>query len=388
MRTDRLRIAFVCDEYPPAPHGGIGTFVQTLARALVRAGHEARVIGVRRSAHDRAPDAELDEGVRVTRLPPAGRGAGWVRARAALARRLAAWSRRGEIDLIEVPDWEGWAAGWPPLAAPVVVRLQGTATYFAAELGTPVRPLVRWLEGRGLARADRVCATSRYVGDRTTALFPSVTPAAVLYNAIPLPADTPFAGRARDRVVFAGTLTLKKGVISLARAWPRVRARCPAATLDLYGGDTRTGSGSVAAMIESLLPAETRASVRLHGRVPRAAVAAALRGARVAVLPSYVEAFALAPLEAMGCGCPTIAGRRGAAPELGADGRQLLLADPDDPAEIADAVVRVLTDDALARQLAAEGRRRVAEAFDIEHAVGENVAFYRECLEQVREVRA
>ena len=32
-------IAFVCDEYPSLPHGGIGTFVQMLGRALVGRGY-------------------------------------------------------------------------------------------------------------------------------------------------------------------------------------------------------------------------------------------------------------------------------------------------------------------------------------------------------------
>ncbi len=34
-----LRVGFVCHEYPPGPHGGIGTLVQTLARGLAARGH-------------------------------------------------------------------------------------------------------------------------------------------------------------------------------------------------------------------------------------------------------------------------------------------------------------------------------------------------------------
>jgi hypothetical protein len=41
-----LELCFICSEYPPGPHGGIGTMTQVLARALVARGHGVRVIGV------------------------------------------------------------------------------------------------------------------------------------------------------------------------------------------------------------------------------------------------------------------------------------------------------------------------------------------------------
>jgi hypothetical protein len=44
-RLNPMRVCFLCNEYPPGPHGGIGTFTQMLARALVQAGHQAWVIG-------------------------------------------------------------------------------------------------------------------------------------------------------------------------------------------------------------------------------------------------------------------------------------------------------------------------------------------------------
>ena len=37
----------------------------------------------------------------------------WIRARRSLYRLLASWATNGEIDLVDVQDWEGWAAGWP-----------------------------------------------------------------------------------------------------------------------------------------------------------------------------------------------------------------------------------------------------------------------------------
>ena len=72
-------------------------------------------------------------------------------------------------------------------------------------------------------------------------------------------------------------------------------------------------------------------SVRFHGAVPHPVVLSALASARVAVFPSFAEAFGLAPLEAMAHACPTIFSRRGSGPELICDGRDGLLVDPSNP---------------------------------------------------------
>jgi glycosyltransferase involved in cell wall biosynthesis len=126
-------------------------------------------------------------------------------------------------------------------------------------------------------------------------------------------------------------------------------------------------------------PGEKR--VHFHGHVSRAELMRALGRARAAVFPSYAEAFALAPLEAMAAGCPTIYSTRGSGPELIEDGRDGLLVDPDEPRQIADALVRVLEDDALATTLGAAGRRRVAASFSVEMAVERNAEFYERCIQ-------
>lgn len=86
-------------------------------------------------------------------------------------------------------------------------------------------------------------------------------------------------------------------------------------------------------------------SIHFHGHVERAELVAALQRAGLDVFPSSAEAFALAPLEAMAYGCPTIYSQRGSGPELIENGRDGLLIEPDQPHEIAGAIVRVLTDD-------------------------------------------
>ena len=40
-----MNILYLCDEYPPCQHGGIGSVTQSLARELVSKGHKVSVCG-------------------------------------------------------------------------------------------------------------------------------------------------------------------------------------------------------------------------------------------------------------------------------------------------------------------------------------------------------
>jgi glycosyltransferase involved in cell wall biosynthesis len=111
----------------------------------------------------------------------------------------------------------------------------------------------------------------------------------------------------------------------------------------------------------------------------------ALRHATVAVFPSYAEAFAFAPLESMAQGCPTVYSTRGSGTELIRDGQDGILVDPDRPAEIAAAILRLLRDPALARRMGAAGRARVAQEFSLDVLLDRNVTFYRACIDGFRE---
>jgi glycosyltransferase involved in cell wall biosynthesis len=283
--------------------------------------------------------------------------------------------------LVESPDCYGWIAGWPRLSAPLVLRAHGSLTYYAHELQQHVDPVGHRLEAWAYRRADAWVAVSRHTAEQTATLFnlrPS--PTAVLYNPIDVPDKVPpMDQRQRDHVVFTGTLTRKKGVVPLIDAWPAIKQRSPRAELHMYGKDGGCGEGgeTMESFLVRRLPVELQNSVKFHGHVPRTKLISALSMARVAVFPSFVEAFAIAPLEAMACGCPTIYSKRGSGPEVIQHGRNGLLVDPDQPSEIADRIVEVLTDDTLARQLGDKGREHVRQNLTLENLLKKNEAFFR-----------
>jgi glycosyltransferase involved in cell wall biosynthesis len=380
-----MKICFICAEYPPGPHGGIGTMTQMLGRSLTKLGHDVRVIGVYPRSYP-APNFEVDEGVRIWRLRDHPMSGSWMFSRRRLFKQVQKWVLAGDVEVVEVPDYQGWAAGWGKLNAPVIGRLHGSVTYFAAELGKPIDRLSFWLERASVRRFDYICSVCQYTSQKTQQVFKlsRFKPHAILYNPVETVPESSSVTRSENRVVFSGTLTGKKGIVSLIKAWPTVVNSYPNAELHIFGKDGRTEEGQSMQEFLSACLNGTSASVRFHGHVSREKLFDALCTARAAVFPSYAEAFAIAPLEAMACGCPTIYSRQGSGPEVMEDGRDGLLIDPHQPRQIADAILNILSNPILARQIGDAGRNRIREQCSIHSLVKQNAEFYQQCIKEFR----
>lgn len=76
-----------------------------------------------------------------------------------------------------------------------------------------------------------------------------------------------------------------------------------------------------------------------------------------------VEGFGIVFLEAAASARPVVASRSGGISDAVADGETGILVDPDHPAALKNAIVRLLTDREYARRLGEAGRRRVEQEF-------------------------
>ncbi len=99
--------------------------------------------------------------------------------------------------------------------------------------------------------------------------------------------------------------------------------------------------------------------------------------ADVLLLPSDDEPFGRVLVEAMAAGVPPVAFAGGGVPEVVEDGVQGLLIAPGDVDAMAEAVMRLLGDDALRARMGEEGRLR-ARAFTIERHVERICGIYRQ----------
>jgi starch synthase len=143
--------------------------------------------------------------------------------------------------------------------------------------------------------------------------------------------------------LFVGNDFERKGGHVLLAAWPRVRARVPRAELWIVG------------------PRRKRATVRgvrWMGRVDPIELASMRERAAVFVLPSIFEPWGFVFNEAMAAGLACIGTRACAMPEIIRHEDTGLLVEPGDEDELADALIRLLRDPALAERM---GRAALAE---------------------------
>jgi len=114
----------------------------------------------------------------------------------------------------------------------------------------------------------------------------------------------------------------------------------------------------------------------LH-EVPLDDLVALYNGAIALCHPSLVEGFGNPLVEAMACGCPVVTSNRSSMPEV--TGRAALLVDPENPADIARALVRIAFEPDLAEVMRRRGFRRAKELSWDACARG-TLAVYREAL--------
>jgi glycosyltransferase involved in cell wall biosynthesis len=94
------------------------------------------------------------------------------------------------------------------------------------------------------------------------------------------------------------------------------------------------------------------------------------------VMSSVTEGLGTSLLDAMACSKAIVATTAGGMPEVVADGRTGLLVAPRDHEAMADAIVRLLRDDALRARMGAAGAARVRERFSVERMVQDTLAVY------------
>ncbi len=372
-----MKITYICNEYPPTPHGGIGTFVQTIARGMVKKGNAVTVVGWNRVAQER-----VDQGVRVVTLPASGnRGIGWLLNRRRLQRWLKQEVRAGRTEIIETPEYDG------PMpftfdACPVVVRLHLAATTICRQTGRRLSLPQWWSERRTLGRHSNWVAVSKHALRLTQETFRAIPKKqAVIYYPVS-------AGNADDSsrvalpekfILYAGTVSRRKGAFVLAEAAKKILPTHPGLQI-IYAGAIESERGVAAdAHIRFLLGDDLSTRVRFLGRVERSQVLACMRRARMFAFPSSLETFGLVIAEAMLEGCPVVVCDAGPIPEFVEHNRTGLLVPPNNAPALAAAISKLLLEPRFADTIACAGRKSIAERFSVEAAVCQNMEFYQSC---------
>ena len=184
---------------------------------------------------------------------------------------------------------------------------------------------------------------------------------------------------AQKYLLFLGTLEPRKNLGVLLDAYASLLARdVPVPPLVLAGRSTP----EAAEWLERTQRAPLTGHVEHRGYVASGDRAALYAGARLLVMPSLDEGFGLPVLEAMSAGVPVVASRRGSLPEVAGDAA--VLVDATDVPGFANAIERVLRDQAFAQDLAARGVARAAH-YSWAHAAAAARRAYVDAIARRRE---
>lgn len=378
-----MKILFICNEIPPAATGGIGILLRGLCEQLAARGHEIHVVG---SYPGSSVLFEQDSGVQLHKLPGRFGLAGQLTDRCSLYRKIAQIAAQGPIDIIEAPDFEGPSACLPRQSRRRVVRLHGSHVYFSSERSMRPSRTLAFLENVALRQADALISVSEYTALRTQSLFDIDKPTHIVHNSPSVPAHFPRKNdySQRRRVLYFGTIAEKKGVLSLARAWQIFLESYPDWTLVVIGRDSITAGHSVRDEMVEILR-KNSLSVEFLGPVQNEELLYRLPEFDFVVLPSFSEAFALAPMEAMALGVPVIYSRLSSGPELIEHGVDGWLADPEDHRHLAQLLIHVAGDTTRLARVGRAGRWKIERCFPHNAFVDRNLAVYQEILDQRRE---
>ncbi len=378
-----MNIGLFCNEFPPRHHGGIGTFIEAFARGLLEAGHHPTVVEL----GDRRSERTTEQGVRVVTLPrsPLPRPISWYLNRRTLRQFLHAEVRRGRIEMIEVPEFQGWLPGRFD-DCPVSVRLHLSATTISHLQKIKVSRVMTWCERKTLRAHRNWIAVSQYAAQLTHDSFPGIEPARrqVIHYPIVRPNESAvLGGDVPDQfVLYAGTVSRRKGAMRLAEAARSFLIRFPGLHLVYAGTVAAEGDKDAAQIVRLILGQELSARCRFLGLISRAALLEWMKRARVFAFPSHLETFGLVVAEAMSVGCAVVATDMPPFTEFVTNGQTGLLVAAEDgqPQPLAHAIETLVADRDLAHRLGEAARLQVRDAFSIESTVAQSVAFYRQCL--------
>lgn len=389
----RMRICFIHREYPPYGQGGICTYVYNIAHALTRLGHVVHVIARSNNYRDYT---ERDGEVyvhRISALVPnrvlhyvylgaahsirllTGLFMSRVLASRRVALKLEQLIAEEGVQIVEAPEWEAenfWYTLFSDRKIPTVVKLH-TPTCIIRELNDlpPERgyKFLSWMERQETLLADQITSPSIALARQVSQKW-GIPPQRI--EVVPNPIDTRIFlplnephHRRSPVILYTGRIEKRKGVHVLFEALPRILRRIPEARVRLIGADTNSGPAetSFVGFLLSRLDHKMRAAVEWCGPRPRTELVHEYQTCGVCVVPSLFENFPNTCLEAMACGAPVVASQTGGLAEIVESGVSGLLVPPDDPESLADAVLMLLENAALARQMGLAARQRIEAVY-------------------------
>ena len=384
-----MHVCFLTNEFPKEgfSHGGVWSFVKTIAQEFVKKGIKVSVVGMNYTLND---ETEYIDGVAIYRLKKSTvKGLSWYFNSKAINKKILEVHKNNPIQIIESPEL-GFAFISKIRKIKYVIRLHGGHHFFAESEKRKINKWKGFQEKKSFKKADAFIAVSQYVKIHTAKyLSYNGKPIADICNPInsvflksELQSKCEIAPE--NRIVFVGTVCEKKGIRQLVQAFSFVKKQFPNATLEIYGRDWFFFDGS--SYIEMLKLKELPKlgafanDINFHGAIPFIDIPDAYATASVCVFPSHMETQGLVAPEAMAMGKTVVFTKLGPGPETIVDYETGLLCNPFDPDDIGKKIVWVLSNKEKAKKIGEMGRKFVVDKLDLQKIVNQNYDFFQSIM--------
>lgn len=380
-----MNIAFLTSEYPDpnvSHSAGIGTSIYNIAQGLIGLGNSVHVI-----VYGQNKDEVFNSnGVVVHKIKNIKlKGFSFLLTQLKVSRRINALYLKGEIDIVEVPDWTGFGA-FLNIKCPMVIKLHGSDTYFCHLEGRRVKWLNKFLERRALKKANGVISVSQFTGALTMSLFRLRRSFEVIPNAIDVSQFTPDPSLVQQNLIlYFGTLIRKKGVLEIPYIFNEIMKSQPKAQLLLIGKDAKdisTGKSSTWVLMNDLFDENAKKNVSFIGAVPYENIKDYIQNAHVCIFPSYAEAFPVSWMEAMVLGKSIVTSDIGWTHELLEDEITGFTVHPNKHRLFASRVVELLTNDNLNETIGVHARELILNKYSTRTISMSNLNYYRLILDR------
>ncbi len=379
----QLKIGITC--YPT--YGGSGVVATELGVELAERGHEVHFISYAQPIRLTEPHPNIHyHEVDVSRYPLFD----YPPYDLALATRMAEVSELYALDLLHVhyaiPHSVSALLARQMLAAkprgqklPFVTTLHGTDITLVG-LDRSYLPITRF----SIEQSDGVTAISRYLQERTRREFDIRNHIEVIYNFVncDLYRRDPewqqrraeYAPNGERLLVHLSNFRPVKRVTDTVEIFERVRKQVPSKLLLIGDGPDRSKAEWLA------VQKGIHDDVLFLGKQDE--IHEKLAMADVMLLPSELESFGLAALEAMACEVVPIATRVGGIPEVIEHGTSGYLADVGDVESMAKYAIDLLNDESRLRAMGAVCRQKARSKFCSTSIIKQYEDFYRRVLER------
>jgi glycosyltransferase involved in cell wall biosynthesis len=384
----RLKIAFLTPEYPHATtgsSGGIGTSIRNLAIGLLAEGCSVRVL-----VYGQKEEGVFeDDGIVVQQIRNVKfKGLSWWLTRKKLERIINELYTNNEIDLVEAPDWTGITSFIQPKKCPIVIRLNGSDTYFCHLDERPVKWNNKYHERKALEKANGLISVSRFTADLTNAVFGLQKEFRIIPNSIDINLfdgndNSTEKGNDKNTILYFGSLIRKKGLLELPLIFNEVVQKNPGAQLLLIGKDVPdvvSGNPSTWQMMQQLFTGEALRNVRYLGSVPYQEIKDQINAASLCVFPTFAEALPVSWIEAMALQKPIVASNIGWAYEVIEDGVEGFLVHPKDHKQYAERILELLEHPKMQREFGTAARKKVVAKFSMETVAQQSLSFYKSLI--------